>query len=94
MEYTGYQNEDYLLSLDYTKTANGKITGFCIGSENGKLHNFDFSQEMPISSLQVESENVTLDFVINMQDKVYTTGRTQSHLHQISFIENIGSENG
>lgn len=85
MEYTGYQNEDYLLNLDFVYTEHKKIQGFCIGSENGKLNYFDFRHADPKYILQVETEGNTLDFVIEAQNSLYTAGRTLNYVHKIDF---------
>lgn len=37
-EYTGHDNNDYIVDLGYSQTSEGDYNGFFSGSENGKVH--------------------------------------------------------
>ena len=85
-EYSGHANSDYILDLGF-RYSNGDITGFLSGSEDGRLHLFDFDSPLPQESITLCSDKPTIDLLVSEHGNVFASGRSLNTLYQIKLKE-------
>jgi WD40 repeat protein len=84
-EYTGHENNDYIVELGFTHDAHDDICGFVVGSENGRVFKYHLLQGSPVDSLEIASDSSAIDLVLTNKDAVFVCGRTQNVVHKVLY---------
>lgn len=84
-EYTGHENNDYIVELGYTYDKEDNISGFMMGSENGQVFRYQLLSSDPVDSLEITKDSSTIDLVLTNKEAGFVCGRTQNVVNKVVY---------